>query len=88
MDARVARYFGLDKAEGVIVSDVKKGSPADRAGFRVGDIIIEANGEKVDDEESLSAIVDDLRVGDVVRMKVMRDRKSIDLRLKLEKNST
>ena len=88
VDARVARYFGLDKAEGVIVSDVKKGSPADRAGFRVGDIIIEANGEKVDDEESLSAIVDDLRVGDVVRMKVMRDRKSIDLRLKLEKNST
>jgi S1-C subfamily serine protease len=70
------------------VSDVKKGSPADRAGFRVGDIIIEANGEKVDDQESLSAIVDDLRVGDIVKMKVMRDRKSIDLRLKLEKNST
>ena len=88
VDARVARYFGLDKAEGVIVSDVKKGSPADRAGFRVGDIIIEANGEKVDDEESLSAVVDDLRVGDIVRMKVLRDRKSIDLRLKLEKNST
>ncbi len=88
VDARVARYFGLDKAEGVIVSDVKKGSPADRAGFRVGDIIIEANGEKVDDEETLSAIVDDLRVGDVVKMKVMRDRKSIDIRLKLEKNST
>lgn len=88
VDARVARYFGLDKAEGVIVSDVKKGSPADRAGFRVGDIITEANGEKVDDEAALSAIVDDLRVGDIVKMKVMRDRKSIDLRLKLEKNST
>jgi serine protease Do len=88
VDIRVARYFGLDKAEGVIVSDVKGGSPGDRAGFRVGDIILEANGEKVADEAALSSIVNDLRVGDVVKMKVMRDRKTMDLRLKLEKGST
>lgn len=88
VDVQVARYFGLEKAEGVIVSDIKRGSPAERAGFRVGDIILEANGEKVADQATLSAIVNDLRVGDVVRMKVLRDRKTIDLRLKLEKGST
>ena len=88
VDANVARYFGLDKAEGVIVSDVKRGSPAERAGFRVGDIILEANGEKVADEATMMAITNDLRVGDIMRMKVLRDRKAIDLRLKLEKGST
>lgn len=88
VDVQVARYFGLDKAEGVIVSEVKRNSAADRAGFRVGDIILEANGEKVADEGGLSAIVNDLRVGDVVKMKVLRDRKTIELRLKLEKGST
>jgi len=88
VDVQVARYFGLDKAEGVIVSDIKQGSPAERGGFRVGDIILEANGEKVTDQATLSAIVNDLRVGDVVKMKVLRDRKTIDLRLKLEKGST
>jgi serine protease Do len=85
VDARVARYFGLDKAEGVIISDVKRGSPAERAGFRVGDIIIEANGEKIGDEETLSSVVNDLRVGDTVKMQVLRDRKPVSLKLKLEK---
>jgi serine protease Do len=88
VDLRVARYFGLEKAEGVIISDVKRGSPGDRSGFRVGDIIFEANGEKVVDEATLTSIVNDLRAGDVVKMKVMRDRKTMDLRLKLEKGST
>jgi serine protease Do len=88
VDVRVARYFGLDKAEGVIVSDVKRNSAAERAGFRVGDIIVEANGEKVTDEASLSTIMNDSRVGDVVKVKVVRDRKTLELRLKLEKGST
>ncbi|MEW6511629.1 MAG: trypsin-like peptidase domain-containing protein [Bacteroidota bacterium] len=85
VDVRVARYFGLDKVEGVIVSDVKDNSPADRAGFRVGDIILVANGEKVLDGSSLDAILDDARPGSAVRMKVLRDRKTIELSITLEK---
>ncbi len=85
MDARVARYFGLDQAQGVIVSDVKRGSPADRAGFKTGDIIQEVNGEKITDESSIVSIVDDAKVGDVLAMKVFRERRTIDLKLKLEK---
>ena len=85
VDARVARYFGLDKAEGVIVSDVKRGSPGARAGFKVGDIIREVNGEKVTDESSIVSMIDDARVGDVLAMKIYRDRNTINLSLKLEK---
>ena len=85
VDRRVARYFGLDKAEGVIVSDVKRSSPAERAGFKVGDIIQEVNGEKVVDESAIIAIVDDAKVGDVLAMKVFRDRSTVNLKLKLEK---
>jgi serine protease Do len=85
VDARVARYFGLDKPEGVIVSDVKRGSPASRAGFKVGDIIQEVNGEKVVDESGIISIVDDARVGDVLAVKVFRDRNTVNLRMKLEK---
>jgi serine protease Do len=85
VDARVARYFGLEKAEGVIVSDVKRGSPADRSGFKVGDIIQEVNGEKVADESSIVSIVDDAKVGDVLALKVYRDRNTVNLKLRLEK---
>ena len=88
VDARVARYFGLDKVQGVIISDVSGESPAARAGFKPGDIILEVNGEAIPDESTLVSIVDDARVGDVLRVKVLRERKEITLNLTLERRST
>jgi serine protease Do len=85
VDARVSRYFGLDRPEGVIISDVRRGSPADRSGFKVGDIILEVNGEKVTDQASLVSIIEDAKVGDVLKLKVFRDRGTTDLKLKLDK---
>jgi serine protease Do len=87
VDERVARYFGLESAEGVIVSDVKKNSPAEKAGFRVGDIIVAANGEKIADGATLMSAVDDAKTGDAVKLTVIRDRKKQDLTLKLEKRA-
>jgi len=86
VDERVARYFGLENAQGVIVSDVKKNSPAERAGFRVGDIIIAANDERIQDGASLMSAVEDAKTGDTLKLTVIRDRKTIDLKLKLEKH--
>lgn len=85
VDARVARYFGLDKAEGVIVSDVKRGSPAERSGFKVGDIIVELNGEHVLNEESVSAIVSEGKAGDILKMKVLREKQFMNINLTLER---
>ena len=85
VDRRIARYFGLDKVQGVIVSDVKRSSPAERAGMREGDIIIQANGEKVNDESSLIAIVDEARTGETLKLKVIRDRHEMTVSLRLEK---
>jgi serine protease Do len=86
VDERVARYFGLAKAEGVIISDIAKGSPGDKAGFKLGDIITKVNGERVSDEASLLAILDDSRTGDTVKVQCLRDKKQVDLSLKLEKH--
>lgn len=87
VDARVARYFGLEKAEGVIISNVDRRSPGERAGFKPGDIIIEVNGERVLDQPSIMSIIEDAKVGDVLKMKVVRDRRIIEMSLKLEKRS-
>ena len=86
VDARVARYFGLDEAKGAIVSDVSRNSPAERAGFHVGDIIIRANGEKVTDDAGLMSLLEDSKAGDTVKLTVLRERKQVDLQLKLEKH--
>lgn len=85
VDARIARYFGLEKAEGVIISDVKRGSPAEKGGFRAGDIVVSIGGERIVDDATMISIVNDARVGDTLKIKVLREKKTMDLSLKLEK---
>lgn len=88
VDARVARYFGLEKVEGVIISNVERRSPGDRAGFKPGDIIVEVSGERIADQSYLFSILEEKRVGDVLKLRVLRDRKLIELSLPLEKRPT
>ena len=88
VDARIARYFGMEQPEGVIVSDVQRNSPGSKAGFTTGDIIVAVNGERVSDDASLLAIVNDGKVGDELTVKVYRDKKSLTLKLRLEKRSS
>lgn len=85
VDARIARYFGLEKAEGVILSDVKRGSPAERAGFKGGDIVQSINGEKVIDDKTMISIVNDFKIGDMLRITVLREKKTLELTLRLER---
>lgn len=74
VDARIARYFGLQRAEGVIVSDVERNGPAAKGGLRVGDIITEVNGQKISSEDDLYVLLSDSRPGEKLAMKVYRDR--------------
>lgn len=85
VDARVARYFGLTEVRGIIVSDVFRKGPAEKADIRVGDIILETNGAKINSAEDFSAILSDANAGDVLKLKVFRERKVMNLDLKLEK---
>ena len=87
VDRRIARYFGMDKVEGVIVSDVKHDSPAERSGFHVGDIILAANGETVNDESTIIGLVDEAKAGDTLNLRVLREHRTLDLKLHLEKRT-
>jgi len=85
VDRRIARYFGMKSVEGVIVSDVANGSPADKAGLKVGDIILEANGEKIVDQSSLIGVIDDAGPSEVVKLKIFRDQEETTISLRPER---
>lgn len=87
IDQRVARYFGLEKAEGVIITDVKKGSPAQRGGFRPGDIIVEVNGERIITDDNIQSVVSEAKAGDILKVKIYREKQPLTLDLKLEKRT-
>lgn len=85
VDARVARYFELERAEGVIISEVQRGSPGEKAKLRPGDIILEANDEPTRDEESLVSILTEKRAGDILKLKILREKKMLNATLQLER---
>jgi len=72
----IAKYFGLDKAEGALIGAVQEGSPADQAGLERGDIVLEYNKKKITNPEELQSAVKESKVGDKVVMLVFRNKKS------------
>ena len=84
VDARIAQYLGLKQVKGVIVSDIHPGGPAVAAGLKIGDVVLEANGEKVNSDNDILAIMVESVPGDILKFKVYRDHKIIDISLKLE----
>jgi len=87
VDQRIAKYFGLKTAEGVIISDIKKSSPAEKAELKVGDIILEINGEKIQNEETIISIINDAKAGDVLDLKIYRDKRTFNVHMTLEKRT-
>ncbi len=86
VDARIARYFGLKTVQGVIVSDMRTGGPAEKSGLKVGDIILTVNGEKVNSEQDIISMLVDASPGDVLKLSVFRERKMLDLSMTLERS--
>jgi serine protease Do len=86
LDENLARYFKLSKVEGVIVTDVSPGSPAQKAGFKEGDLIIEVNNEPIKDDQTLIELIQMSKVGDVLNFKVLREGREIYIKMKLERS--
>lgn len=79
-----ATFFHLQNATGALVSQVESDSPAAKAGVKVGDVITELNGKKMDSSGQLQAAISAQRPGNKVTLGVMRDGKSLNLPVTLE----
>ena len=81
---QLARRFGVKEAEGALVSDVTKDSPAEKAGVKMGDVIVAFDGRKVEDSGHLRNIVASTPVGAKVVVVVIRGGKKTDLDVVVE----
>jgi serine protease Do len=77
--SQLAKSFGLKEERGALVSQVFKGSPAEKAGIKSGDVILEFDGKKVKDFGELSRIVAATPVGKTVPIKIFREGKMLTL---------
>jgi serine protease Do len=76
----LANEFGLEKVTGAIISEVFKGGPAEKAGLKRGDVVIEINGKTIKDVQALRNIVAQSDTGSTIKLKIVRGRKPILLK--------
>jgi serine protease Do len=79
----LAESFGMDKPMGALVARVMEDSPAEKAGIRVGDVILSFDGRPVRTSASLPPMVGATAVGRKVPVRVNRNGKEITLRVLL-----
>ena len=71
----------LKKPSGALVASVGENSPADKAGVKAGDIILEFDGKKINTMRTLPKVVASTEVGKSVELKIWRNKKLISKRL-------
>jgi serine protease Do len=83
VDESLAKSFGRTSTDGALVSQVISGSPAEKAGVKAGDIIIQFNDQPIKDHSHLKNLVGREKPGTSTKLTVFRDKKTIDLNVKI-----
>lgn len=69
----MTEYFSLESTEGALIADVIPDSPADKAGLKPGDVIVEINDTAVEKPENVVELVEEAEVGDKMVLRVLRE---------------
>jgi len=84
VEDKVARALDLKNRDGALISDIVDDSPAEKAGIKTGDVIIEFNGEKITDPSHLKNIVSSTAPGNNSKVVIVRDGEWKTINVKLE----
>ncbi len=80
----LARAFAVNSRYGVVVSRIRKGSPAEKAGVQVGDVITAVDGKPAKDVRSIKNTIGLVMLGQQLELTVIREGKTINIAAKIE----
>jgi len=83
IDSAKAKALGLDRPRGVLIADVFKGGPADKAGLREGDVVLTVDGREVFDDRGMKFIAATKAEGETASLAVLRGGQSKQISIKM-----
>lgn len=83
VNQQLAESFGMSKPEGALINDVQKDSPAQKAGLKVGDVIISFDGKRIAKSPDLPPLVAITPIDKVVKIVILREGKEQTIEVKI-----
>jgi serine protease DegQ len=81
MTKELSESFKLPDIRGALITEVFRNTPADKAGIKLGDILVEVQGKPVTDSASMLMLVSDLAPGTEAAIRVVRNQQPADLKV-------
>lgn len=88
VDQTMARALGLDNVRGIIVGKVEENGPADKAGLKEQDVIVNLNNKEIRNWDSFRTSIASLKPGDKITLGIIRDEENMDIDVTLGKRDT
>ena len=84
IDDNIAKYFKLDKTDGVVVIEVKSGSSAEKSGIEPGDIILKVDNTLIHKDDDLVIAINDGVVGQTLKIEILRSGETLTKKMYLK----
>ena len=81
----LAEAFKLPRNDGAIIAGVMRDGPADRAGVKVGDILIDVDGKPVPNTASMLNVIAQLKPGSTAKFRFLRDGETVEIPIRIGK---
>lgn len=83
LSRQLGEYFGVERGNGALITEVEQDSPADKAGMKAGDVMIRIGDERIFDRSDVRHVLEDKAAGDLVEVVVVRDGQEKSLSVEL-----
>ena len=85
MTPEIAESFKIPNTRGTLITEVFRGTPADRGGVKAGDVLVAVDGKSVTDSASMLNLIAELKPGSETTLRLMREAKAVELRVTVGK---
>ncbi len=84
INRELSEYFGVKEGRGLLVAKITKDSPAEKAGLKVGDVIIKADGIRTERARDLTGVIQDKEKGERIKLELLRNKKVRSVEVEIE----
>lgn len=88
LNREMSAFFGVKDGTGLLVNRLTAKGPADKAGLRVGDVIVKAEGRRVETVDGLSQAVQGKKKGERIKLEVLREKRYLSIEVEIDEEET